>query len=252
MQKTLVVGLGGATSAGKSTLARLLVEHLRKCSSLVSRAEDNYSAELISLDDFFKPVDEITIICGETTGRIYKNFDSPQAIDWDIFINKIAEAKTNSNKRKGIVVVEGFLMYEKPEVVALLDVCLFLSVQRETCLRRRLIRKWDTPDEHPLDYFNEVVWPHYLEAHRHVLEGKHNDGLDVHILDGERPPEENLCDVLQYLSSFLPKPLGEFTLHQPLVQEDVSKTSLSVFLERDSQGIIDNTYPNAAIGTTET
>ena len=74
-----------------------------------------------------------------------------------------------------ILIVEGFLIFYDAAVRKLFDMRLFLRVSRETMLRRRTERQnyvledgevWEDP---PF-YFDEIVWPAYVEAHGRMFE----------------------------------------------------------------------------------
>lgn len=66
-------------------------------------------------------------------------------------------------------------MFYSAEVRRLLDVRLFLRVPRAEMLRRRLARaNYVLEDgevwEDPPSYFDEIVWPAYLDAHAGMFE----------------------------------------------------------------------------------
>ncbi|WFD21164.1 hypothetical protein MCAP1_003424 [Malassezia caprae] len=74
-----------------------------------------------------------------------------------------------------VLIVEGFLIYYDAAVRNLFDIRLFLRVSKATMLRRRTERQnyvledgqvWEDP---PF-YFDEIVWPAYVEAHGHMFE----------------------------------------------------------------------------------
>jgi len=80
-----------------------------------------------------------------------------------------------SAKKVVVLIVEGFLIYYDAAVRSLFDIRLFLRVSKATMLRRRTERQnyvledgevWEDP---PF-YFDEIVWPAYVEAHRRMFE----------------------------------------------------------------------------------
>ncbi|KAK6017874.1 hypothetical protein OSTOST_16596, partial [Ostertagia ostertagi] len=56
-------------------------------------------------------------------------------------------------------VVEGNMLTEWVELISLCDRVMFLTLDQETCRRRRRRRSYDPPDMP--GYFDEVVWPSY-------------------------------------------------------------------------------------------
>ena len=77
--------------------------------------------------------------------------------------------------RIAILLVEGFLLYYSVAVRKLLDVRLFLRISRATMHQRRMERANYVLDdgevwEDPPFYFDEIVWPAYMEASSHMFE----------------------------------------------------------------------------------
>lgn len=88
---------------------------------------------------------------------------------------RVYSAKYPPAKKVVILIVEGFLIYYDAAVRNLFDMRLFLRVSRATMLRRRTERQnyvledgevWEDP---PF-YFDEIVWPAYVEAHGRMFE----------------------------------------------------------------------------------
>lgn len=129
-----------------------------------------------------------------------------------------------------ILIVEGFLIFYDAAVRKLFDMRLFLRVSRETMLRRRTERQnyvledgevWEDP---PF-YFDEIVWPAYVEAHGRMFErGDVEHGAlvktatddtpdggpvkDLVLLEAESYTKEEACRIAcQNILSFLYQPL---------------------------------------------
>uniref|UniRef100_A0A8B9CJE0 Carnosine N-methyltransferase n=1 Tax=Anser brachyrhynchus TaxID=132585 RepID=A0A8B9CJE0_9AVES len=136
--KILVVGLGGVTNGGKTTLAEKLKEMLPNC-------------DIISQDDFFKPESEV-----ETDERGFKLYDVLDALYMDEMVKSIhnwmnsrtcsavvtEEPQNTRDSVKNtedvyILIVEGFLLYNYEPLNELWNRRYFLTLPYEECKRRR-------------------------------------------------------------------------------------------------------------------
>uniref|UniRef100_A0A915C6W6 Molybdopterin synthase catalytic subunit n=1 Tax=Parascaris univalens TaxID=6257 RepID=A0A915C6W6_PARUN len=156
MQGT-IIGIAGCTNAGKTTVARTILQKLR---------DKKQTATIISQDDFFHNKEFVRCIPKESDPSIrFYNYDSPEAVDERRFVEAILNAAVTHDN----VVVEGNMLTELPLVRSLISRILFLTLDRETCLVRRLQRSdYDPPDEP--GYFDQVVWPAYQRHLSNALE----------------------------------------------------------------------------------
>ncbi|KIO04520.1 hypothetical protein M404DRAFT_1000648 [Pisolithus tinctorius Marx 270] len=204
--KVILIGVGGATCSGKTTLAK----HLRTILP---------NSVIVHQDDFAPPQELIPI------HPVYnvQDWDSPEnAIDWrrfSQFLEKVKQdgkmpldhishdplneqrefpidpecyAKWRSHfeevERRGRedhgieitwALVDGFLLYWDQESMDQLDIRIFLRVQHDTLKERRRERDyyiaaqpnsdgsiWRDP---PL-YWEHIVWPGYVAAHKDMFE----------------------------------------------------------------------------------
>ncbi|XP_041278165.1 nicotinamide riboside kinase 1 isoform X3 [Onychostruthus taczanowskii] len=222
--KVLVIGLGGVTNGGKTTLAEKLKNMLPNC-------------DTISQDDFFKPESEV-----ETDERGFKLYDAVNrrlfqsnplnflqlteilkktcltildALYMDEMVTSIRnwmkspassgfvteepENTCDSLKNVYILIVEGFLLYNYEPLNELWNRRYFLTLPYEECKRRRSTRVYqpaDTPG-----YFDGHVWPMYL---KYKSELEQNASMQVDYLDGTKSQEELLSyvysDIIQELN----------------------------------------------------
>lgn len=123
-----------------------------------------------------------------------------------------------------LLLVDGFLLYYSAQVRSTLDIPLFLRIGKQAMRERR--EKRDnyvigdgTVWEDPPFYFDEILWPAYLEAHRGMFTGgdvengapavgsNDRDGGPVPhlvLLDGEkRKPEQLVDDACEAIYGFL-------------------------------------------------
>ncbi|KAM9262012.1 carnosine N-methyltransferase [Morus bassanus] len=196
--KVLIIGLGGVTNGGKTTLAEKLKKMLPNC-------------DIISQDDFFKPESEV-----ETDERGFKLYDVLDALYMDEMVKTIRnwmknpassdvvteEPQNTCDNLKNtndvyILIVEGFLLYNYEPLNELWNRRYFLTLPYEECKRRRSTRVYqpaDTPG-----YFDGHVWPMYLKYKNELEE----DASNVVYLDGTKSQEELLScvysDIIQEL-----------------------------------------------------
>ncbi|KAJ8453749.1 hypothetical protein ONZ45_g19584 [Pleurotus djamor] len=74
------------------------------------------------------------------------------------------------------VIVDGFLMYWDKRIVSNLDVRIFLRVPEDVARARRESRAYVTPEgdtwRDPPQYWENIVWPAYQDAHKHLFKGE--------------------------------------------------------------------------------
>jgi len=186
----VVVGLAGATRSGKSSLAMALYQNYR-CPEVP-----------VQMDEFFN-----VEWCRENTWEI------PDSIDIKAMLRDLEKARAGAHKPCGhcryrpnlhgvdrmkrrrssvptpvadaadlpapampILIVEGFLLLEFPQIMQQIHAKIFLEIPKQVCKRRRMATKV-VLDE----YFEQEVWPNY-EKHTLSKIGEHSDIL---ILNGE-------------------------------------------------------------------
>ena len=90
--------------------------------------------------------------------------------------------------RIAVLLVEGFLLYYSAVVRKLLDIRLFIRIPRDTMHKRRTERANYILDngevwQDPPFYFDQIVWPAYLEAHAGMFE--HGDPVHGKVIAPE-------------------------------------------------------------------
>ncbi|KAG2143651.1 hypothetical protein DEU56DRAFT_791738 [Suillus clintonianus] len=208
--KVILVGVGGATCSGKTTLAKHMKDILP-------------NSVIIHQDDFFLPEEMLPTHQGLNT----KNWDGPSAVDWpqmrkflrdvkctgsipldhigydtlddgrDIPIdgNKAEAWKARfqdleqrylvvANTKVIWVLVDGFMLYWDQDIIRQLDVCIFLRVQEHILKERRYTRfrlqpgvseflPWTDPE----GYWDIICYPEYIMTHKSLFkDGEVEDG----------------------------------------------------------------------------
>ncbi|XP_069506951.1 uridine-cytidine kinase-like 1 isoform X2 [Ambystoma mexicanum] len=145
-KEAFVIGLGGGSASGKTTVARMIIEAL-----------DVPWVVLLSLDSFYKV---LTQEQQQQAARNDFNFDHPDAFDFDLIISTLKKLKQgksvkipvydfSSHSRKkewktvygaNVIIFEGIMAFADPELLKLLDMKIFVEMDSDIRLVRRLRR----------------------------------------------------------------------------------------------------------------
>ena len=140
----LVIGIAGGTGSGKTTVANAILQSVGS-DRIVYLPHDAYYR-----DQSEKPLEQ----------RIKVNFDHPDSLETDLMIRHVLQLKdwqaidmpvydftTHTRTRrsipietKGVVVVEGILIFAEPELRKLLDVKIYVDTDADIRFIRRLQR----------------------------------------------------------------------------------------------------------------
>ncbi|MCJ1374642.1 Uridine kinase [Loxospora ochrophaea] len=143
---TSIIGIAGSSGSGKTSLAVEIVSALSLPWVVI-----------LSMDSFYKP------LTPEQSKKAFRNeydFDSPDAIDFDLLVERIKKLKqgrraeipvysfekhqrldtVTSIYSPHVLVLEGIFALFDPRILELLDLRIFAEADADLCLSRRLTR----------------------------------------------------------------------------------------------------------------
>ncbi|KAK9325682.1 P-loop containing nucleoside triphosphate hydrolase protein [Lipomyces orientalis] len=197
--KFYLIGVSGPSSSGKSTLARLLRQVLPK-------------SFILHEDDFYKPEAEIPVVngvedwdCPEAIDFIalrtaidyiklnrklpdnvhYKEDQNdlgtpPVSTEEADEIKKLVLGENSVAENAAYCIVDGFLLFNDDVITKQLDIKFLLRAPYESLKKRREARSGYATIEgfwvDPPGYFENIVWPGYVRAHKHLFEGEELEG----------------------------------------------------------------------------
>ncbi|KAI9544458.1 Nicotinamide riboside kinase 2 [Dissostichus eleginoides] len=178
-----IIGIGGVTNGGKTTLTNRLLKKLPNCC-------------VVHQDDFFKKPDQI-----EVGDDGFRQWDVINAIDMEAMVSTVKGWQENpvkfalshgvsmspeSTSEEGIhiLIVEGFLIYNYKPLIDIYDKCFYLSIPYEECKKRRSTRTYTLPD--PPGLFDGHVWPMYLRNRKEM----EDNGDRIAYLDGMKSKDD--------------------------------------------------------------
>ncbi|WP_324468561.1 hypothetical protein [Lentimicrobium sp.] len=134
--KSVYIAIGGVSRSGKTFLSEMLGGVLP-------------DSVIIHQDTYIPDKKDIPLI------RDHLDWERPEAIDWEAFINAIHEA----GEKFRYVIVEGLMVYRDEYLNHLYDECIFISLSKEVFLKRkREDLRWGAEPE----WYIEHIWESHL------------------------------------------------------------------------------------------
>ncbi|GBE81478.1 Nicotinamide riboside kinase [Sparassis crispa] len=200
-KRVIFVGIGGATCSGKTTLAKHLCRILP---GSVILHQDDFAPpqELVPIHpeynvqdwdkaegaiDWPRMVKSLAEVkrSGEIPPEHYSHdhlneqkdvpIDDATFQHWRDVFTKIDAVHKKAGEQLVWVLVDGFLLYWHPEVVNQLDIRVLLRVPHDVLRQRRHERHgYHTAEgtlwKDPPNYWEQIVWPAYVDAHSRIVE----------------------------------------------------------------------------------
>lgn len=161
----MIIGICGGSGSGKTTLLRRLAAHF-----------EHLKPTVFSMDNYYLPIEEQLV---DENGQI--NFDLPGALDRLLLADDLLRLKRGESIEvkeyhfnappgknvlitldpSALIIVEGLFLFHYEEVRDLLDYSIFMSVDPEVQLDRRLYR-----DQESRGYSREAI---LYQWENHVL-----------------------------------------------------------------------------------
>lgn len=144
MHKIIIIGIGGGTASGKTTLAQNL-----------ARETGKNATTLIRLDDYYRDRCELAF-----EERRKLNYDTPEAFDVDLvvkhlsllqqgqsidapvydFANHCRKKETHLVQAQPVILLEGIMALAIPRIRAMIDFKIFVDTPADVRLLRRIHR----------------------------------------------------------------------------------------------------------------
>ena len=146
--RALVVGISGVTRSGKSSLAKAIAELFG-------------NACVISQDDYF----DVAAAAKHDAG-----LEHSLSINHASLLENVEELI--KQQRHGCLIVEGYRAFFDEELLALMDVTIWLTLDHDTCLARVLMDKRRAGTKKCKQaFFRQHVWPQHEQYARQVWAG---------------------------------------------------------------------------------
>ena len=145
--KTIIIGIAGASASGKTLLAKTLIERVS--------ATGNDEIGLICEDSYYHNHDHLSM-----EERVQVNYDSPKSKEFDLlcdhiealiagetvqvpqydFVNHTRFADKIEQAPKKVIIIEGILLFTHRRLRKLFDVKIYVDTALDFCFIRRLKR----------------------------------------------------------------------------------------------------------------
>jgi len=135
----MIIGIGGVSRAGKTTLAKQLEIQFKKLGK---------SVVVFCQDEYVKPKISIPKVQG------IPDWERPSTIKWDNLNSDIQKSEAD------VIIVEGLFSFYPASLRVQYDVKIFLTIEKETFITRK--SKDERWEEEP-DWYAEHVWRSYLK-----------------------------------------------------------------------------------------
>ncbi len=169
----LIIGIGGGTGSGKTTVVRKIVESL-----------PDDSVAIIPQDSYYKDQSHLPLEVRKRT-----NFDHPDAFEWPLFASQIQDLRHGKSikqptysyitctrltetilvKPKDVIIIEGIMALYDKKLRNLMDLKIFVDAGADERLLR-VIQRDIVERGHPLEML--------VDKYRNVLKPMHDEFIE--------------------------------------------------------------------------
>lgn len=169
----LIIGIGGGTGSGKTTVVRKIVESL-----------PDDSVAVIPQDSYYKDQSHLPLEVRKRT-----NFDHPDAFEWPLLAQQINDLRKGKSidqptysyitctrltetiqvKPKDVIIIEGIMALYDKKIRDLMDLKIFVDAGADERLLR-VIQRDIVEREHPLEML--------VDKYRNVLKPMHDEFIE--------------------------------------------------------------------------
>ncbi len=166
----LIIGIAGGSGSGKTTVVRAITDRLKE------------KVVVIPQDAYYKDSSDLT-----DEEKRNQNFDHPDAIDWDLLCDQMAELREGKTVQQpvysyiscsrsktesvtvapaDVIIVEGILIFTCPRLRDQMDIKIFVDADDDDRLMRvmaRDIRERGKNVEWVMERYSRTVKPMYLQ-----------------------------------------------------------------------------------------
>lgn len=142
-KRSFLVGITGSTGSGKTTFAKSLKKELGGQAALLSSDMYYKDQSHLPLRERFKQnMDQPSVFDNQLLISHVQKLSSGQGLEVPIydFTDHIRKKETHYLNTKPIVIIEGLLIFAKPELRSLFDFKIFLEVDADLRVCRRVLR----------------------------------------------------------------------------------------------------------------
>ncbi len=138
----VLIGIGGVSRAGKSTLAKLLAEAYR---------EQHKTVSVIHQDEHVVDEQELSLI------RDKRDWEHPNSIDW----HRLETILDDQLSLFDIVIIEGLFAFYDSSISSKMNHKIMVEVSKRKLLERKKVDlRWGSSPEP--DWYIEHIWQSYL------------------------------------------------------------------------------------------
>ena len=135
----MIIGIGGVSRSGKSSMA-----------ALIKALYPKKKVSIFCQDDFVFPEGQIPKIDGEV------DWECPESIDFGYFHSVLKDSSLVND----IVITEGLLVFNKPEIESLFDKKIFISISEEAFRKRKITdTRWGSFP----DWYVGHIWESFMK-----------------------------------------------------------------------------------------